>query len=133
MSYRDYLKKFETFMYEIRMDKSMGCYNKMISSMWFSIEALLKSILLASGRNPPEKAGRMISIFANLYFRGNRDLLKNLNKLYAMRKEIDHRKKIADKAYGEKAYKIFMDIMDKIKSSKEIPVKIIEKLYEIKF
>ncbi|MGQ4892782.1 MAG: hypothetical protein ACP6IP_09895 [Candidatus Njordarchaeia archaeon] len=132
MSYEAYLKKFEIFLDEIEKDRGIGCYNKVVSSLWFALEALLKSILLGDGKNPPEKAGKLISVFAKFYFEGDRVLLDNLNRLYIMRKEVDHRKKIADLAYEEKAYKIFIDVISKIKSTEDIPVKIRKKLSEIK-
>ena len=106
-----YLRKFKIFYEEALRDLDIEAYNKAISTLWFSIEALLRGLLLKVNKTPPERAGKLINVAIEVLFRDIEDIFhlsRILNSLYYRRKEIDHRKKIADKADAEKALQKYM-------------------------
>ena len=76
-------------------------------------------MLIKSGKSPPERAGPLISMFIKevIHDSSNKKRLRDLlNSIYARRREIDHRHKLADKGYIEKVYdyyKIALDIISK--------------------
>lgn len=65
MRYKIYLEKYRILRSEAEQDLSLGMYNKAVSGFWFSIEALLRYLLIRSGKTPPERAGPLISKFVN--------------------------------------------------------------------
>ena len=100
---------------EAEKDLSMGLYNKAVSGPWFSLEALLRYLLLKSGKIPPERAGPLISAFINEVIHdpeNERTLRDVLNSIYACRREIDHRRKLADKKYAEEVYRDYLKALD---------------------
>jgi len=104
MSYEIYLRKFKIFYEEALKDLKIGAYNKTVSALWFSIEALLRGLLLKNNKNPPERSGKLINVATEILFHDVKDatrLSRLLTSLYYRRREIDHRKKIADKTYAE--------------------------------
>jgi len=104
MSYEIYLRKFRIFYEEALKDLKIGAYNKTVSALWFSIEALLRGLLLKNNKNPPERSGKLINVATEILFHDVKDatrLSRLLTSLYYRRREIDHRKKIADKTYAE--------------------------------
>jgi len=124
MRFSIYLEKHKILRLEAEEDLSMGLFNKATSAFWFSLEALLRYLLIKSGKSPPERAGPLISMFVKEVIRdpSNRQHLRNLlNSIYARRREVDHRRKLADKRYAEKVYDHYKKALDII--SKETHVK----------
>ena len=104
MSYEIYLEKFKIFYKEALEDLKIGAYNKTVSALWFSIEALLRGLLLKNSKNPPERSGKLINVATEILFHDAKDaarLSRLLTSLYYRRREIDHRKKIANRMYAE--------------------------------
>jgi len=120
MNYRVYLKKYEVLRKEAERDLSLGMYNKAVSGFWFSIEALLRYLIMKSGKTPPERAGPLISKFINeLIYKldAKKKLRELLNGLYIKRREVDHRRKIADEAYAVRAYSKYREIIEIIEKN----------------
>ena len=115
MKFDVYLKKHKILRAEAEKDLSMGLYNKAISGFWFSLEALMRYLLTKSGKISPERAGPLISKFVNIVIgdlRRKRALRDILNRIYARRREVDHRRKLADKRYAEDTYKLYMKALE---------------------
>ena len=114
MSHEVYISKFKIFYIEALRDIRLGVFNKAISALWFSLEALLRGLLLKENKTPPERSGKLISIAVNLLFNDVEEvfhLSRLLTALYFRRREIDHRKKIADKSHAEDSLKKYRRII----------------------
>ena len=124
MKFDVYLKKFVILWRESEDDLKIKAFNKAVSGFWFSLEALLRGTLLLSGKNPPERPGKLISVFLKTFLSGKEKFIseasKNLNMLYTMRKEVDHRAKIADLSYATKARDLFHRVIELIKVNLDV-------------
>lgn len=98
MKFRSYLEKHFILEKEATIDIENGAYNKAVSALWFSLESLLRALLIGEGKTPPEKPGKLISYSIQILF-SNIDNPENLariiNSLYNMRTQVDHKDKIA--------------------------------------
>ena len=109
MSYDKYYKKFLVLLEEAEKDFANKCYNKAVSALWFSVESLLKGIVLRINGWIPEEPGKLISLFAKILekrFPSKAHLMKQIHKLYIHRVRADHR---ADIYEAEIARKIYFD------------------------
>ena len=61
MKFKSYLDKHFIFKKEAILDLQNGAYNKAVSAFWFSIEALLRALLIGEGKTPPDRPGKLIS------------------------------------------------------------------------
>lgn len=98
-----YIKKYLILQKEALADINIGAYNKAVSALWFSMEFVLRGLLLSERKTPPERAGKLISLAFRTIFRDLENSLRLsrlLLSLYCRRREIDHRKKIADREYA---------------------------------
>ena len=108
---------------EALADIEAGAYNKAVSALWFSMEALIRGLLLGENKTPPERAGRLISLATNTMFRDLENptrLSRLLLSLYHRRRDVDHRKKIADKRYALDTLAKYREALEMI--SKKYPV-----------
>ncbi len=105
-----YLNKFRILRHEALVDLNTGCYNKAVSALWFSLEALLKALIIKEKKTPPEKSGKLIGLAIRYLFHDISDpamLSRLLISLHYRRLEIDHRRRISDKEYAEKSLEIY--------------------------
>ena len=112
------MDKYRVLRREALVDLKHEAYTKAVSAFWFSIEALLRALLIGEGKTPPERPGKLISfsirtIFSNM--KNPEHLARLLNTLYTMRTLVDHRDKIADKDFAEKAYRIYLEAIEMIR------------------
>ncbi len=114
MSHEAYFRKFRIFREEALKDIEIGAYNKAVSALWFSVEALLRGLLLKMGKNPPERSGKLINISMGILFQDVENathLSRLLTSLHYQRREVDHRKRIADKTYAEISLKKYNEVI----------------------
>ena len=96
---------------------------RLFSGFWFSIEALLRYLIIKAGKTPTERPSPLISRFISevVHQLGAKKKLRDLlNSLYARRRVVDHRKKVADKAYAMEAYNRFKEIIKIIEETTSI-------------
>jgi len=118
MSYKIYLKKAKILLKEAEIDLKNACYNKVVSALWFSMELLMRGLLLKRRKIPPEKAGKLIHVFVNECFLSDKtkaEVASLLTSLYSRRKDVDHKKKIADENFAYITYEIYQKVLLKIK------------------
>ena len=129
MSYKIYLKKYVIFQREALIDIKFGAYNKAVSALWFSLEALLRGLLIKEGKAVPERAGKLINTAINTIFDEIKDktrLSRLLTSIYFRRREVDHRRKIADKKYALETLEKYKEALNIISSKYLIPIRISE-------
>ena len=119
MSYRDYIRKFKILLEEAEKDFINGCYNKTVSSLWFSIEALIRAILIRTQGWVPERTGKLISVFGVFLkrkFPSEIYLIKDLSRLYVHRSNVDHGRKVYDKKTVQSLYIRAKNIISKLRN-----------------
>lgn len=128
MSFKIYLRKYLIFQREALLDIKYRAYNKAVSALWFSLEALLRGLLLKEGKPTPERAGKLINVAMNTIFKGiskSARLSSLLTSIYFRRREIDHRKKIADEKYALETLEKYKEALDIISRRYSIPINIL--------
>ena len=92
--YEEYIEKAIVLMKEANADFRLGNSNKAVSALWFSIEMLLKAMLLWVKEPIPAKTGAVISKFVKIAtkFGINSRIQTDLNALYIARMDADHRR-----------------------------------------
>jgi len=107
MSYQKFIRKFKILLEEAEKDFKNDCYNKTVSCLWFSIEALLRAILIFEKGWCPERPGKLISLFYSFLKKkipNKLSLIPLINSLYAHRRNADHSGKIYTKEETERIY-----------------------------
>ena len=115
MKFRSYLDKHLILRKEAMVDLNNGAYNKAVSALWFSLEALFRALLIREGRTPPDRLGKLISYTIKSFFSHIDNLerfARIVNTLYTMRTQVDHRDKIATKVYAEKALNLYREALE---------------------
>ena len=82
-------------------------------------------LLIKSGKSPSERAGPLISMFIKevIHNPNNKKRLRDLlNSIYTRRREIDHRRKLADKGYIEKVYDYYKKALNMISKETHVSV-----------
>jgi len=124
MSSEFYIKKYLILQREALVDIEASAYNKAVSALWFSMEALLRGLLLSENKTSPERAGKLINLAVNTIFRDLEDstrLSRLLSSLYYRRREVDHRKKIADKNHVLDSLAKYREALEIISKKYPIP------------
>ena len=58
------IQKSVILLNEALKDREIGCYNKSVSALWFSIENIIKAILLKNRGSYPSRVGSLINLIA---------------------------------------------------------------------
>ncbi len=92
-----FVEKAYILLQEAIKDVSMECYNKAVSTFWFSIEQLLRAIVYFYKRITYERSGKLISAFSSLPYGKDTEVLTAINTLYNLRILADHTTKIINR------------------------------------
>jgi len=94
MKYEKYLRKLEVMFLELLKDIEQKCYNKAISSFWFTVELLLRLIIFKVKGATFERSGKLINVMNKYvikpFFPDLADVINKLNRLYIYRRNADH-------------------------------------------
>ncbi len=100
MSANIFFKKAFLFLESAEKDFSIGLYLKVISSCWFSLEMLIRGILITRFGGAPRKEGALLSRFSDLLKKLNimdwKSIISQLKLIYIMRIQVDHQNLIPD-------------------------------------
>jgi len=94
-------------------DKEIGCYNKAISALWFSIENLIKALMLKVKGSYSNKVGTLLNFFSNFVKNSNinLDVVESVREIYLARMHIDHKLLIMDKTRCEVIFNKAEDVL----------------------
>ena len=100
MSANIFFKKAFLFLESAEKDFSIGLYLKVISSCWFSLEMLIRGILITRFGGALRKEGALLSRFSDLLKKLNivdwKSIISQLKLIYIMRIQVDHQNLIPD-------------------------------------
>lgn len=90
--YELFLRKSRVLLSEALEDFKIKCFNKCTSALWFSIEGLLKAIILQLKGSYPRRIGNLINIISKELQNRNFDkiIIKYIREIYNDRKNADH-------------------------------------------
>jgi len=104
--YRRYLEKSKALLGEAERDFQAGCYNKTVSAAWFTVETLLRAIVLYKGRPMPEQPSKLMSIIHRIILEEYphvKHLIPMMSSLYEKRKRADHRETLFNRDHARRA------------------------------
>ena len=120
MSANIFFKKAFLFLESAEKDFSIGLYLKVISSCWFSLEMLIRGILITRFGGAPRKEGALLLRFSDLLKRLNianwKSIISQLKLIYIMRVQVDHQNLIPDEKQAKdtlvKTRKLFKKLIN---------------------
>jgi len=122
MKYIEYLRKAIILLKEAKSDLKIGNFNKAVSAMWFALEAIMRGILIFSGKQVPAKSGALMSKFVKFIVNlgANATIKDLLNSIYFVRMNADHKARIIDKRCAERTWNKTKKVLEELKHIMEM-------------
>jgi len=106
-----YVRKAEELFREAKKDLDIGCFNKAVSTFYFSIESLANAILFKYGQRVRGFRGRINTIAILV----SKKVAKDMLYLYELRVLADHKEDLMSKEMAYGAFKIAEKLYSELK------------------